>query len=90
LPRKFAADYEDDREALRKLYTALNPFVDENKLVRAFTTGAAFAMWRRVVNGFNDGIARKMESDAKLALAEFQAANAEPKFSKQRLARSPP
>ncbi len=76
------ADYEDDREALRNFYTALNPFVDEKQIGARVRYWRGFAMWRRVVNGFNDGVAKEeMESDAKLALAEFQAANAqEPKF----------
>ena len=76
------ADYEDDREALRKFYTALNPFVDDKQIGARVRYWRGFAMWRRVVNGFNDGVAKEeMESDAKLALAEFQAANAqEPKF----------
>jgi hypothetical protein len=76
------ADYEGDREALRTFYTALNPFVDEKQIGARVHYWRGFAMWRRVVNGVNDGVAREeMESDAKLALAEFQAANAqEPKF----------
>jgi hypothetical protein len=70
------ADYEDDREGLRNFYAALASLADDKEIGARVRYWRGFAMWRRVVNGFNDGAAKEeLESDARLALKEFQAAN---------------
>jgi hypothetical protein len=69
------ADYEGDRVALNRLYQDLTPFADDKKLGAKGRYWRGFAMWRRALNGFNDGAEpAELEQSLKLAVGEFEAA----------------
>jgi tetratricopeptide (TPR) repeat protein len=69
------ADYEGDRVALNRLYQDLTPFADDKKLGAKVRYWRGFAMWRRALNGFNDGAEpAELEQSLKLAVSEFEAA----------------
>jgi uncharacterized protein YndB with AHSA1/START domain len=60
------ADYEGDRPALSRLYGDLAPFVQHPELASRVLYWRGFALWRRALNGFNDG-ADPSEIEADLA-----------------------
>ena len=69
------ADYEGDRPALKRLYTDLEPFVDDKKLGAKVRYWRGFALWRRAINGSNEKVdATELEQDLKQAVSEFEAA----------------
>ena len=69
------ADYEGDRAELKRLYTDLEPFVDDKKLGAKVRYWRGFAMWRRALNGSNEKVdATELEQDLKQAVNEFEAA----------------
>ena len=69
------ADYEGDRATLQHLYEELAPFANNKQLGLKVRYWRGFAMWRRVLNGFNDSIDRdELEEDLKKAISEFDAA----------------
>ena len=71
------ADYEGSQLGMQKAYDDLAPFLENPTLVSQARYWRGFAMWRRAVNGFNDGIeAEELETDLQQALNEFQEATA--------------
>src|SRR6476469_8224459 len=50
------ADYEGDRETLRKCYDALTPFLDNKELAPRIRYWRGFDLWRSAINGFNDKV----------------------------------
>jgi tetratricopeptide (TPR) repeat protein len=68
------ADYEGDRPTLQRLHEALQPFIDDNEFGREVRYWRAFALWRRAINGFNDGVGRpELQTDLQQAVDEFNA-----------------
>lgn len=69
------ADYEDDRAGLLRLFGELERFEGDAELGPHAHYWRGYAMWRRAINGFNDG-AGKSELDGDLAagISEFEAA----------------
>lgn len=66
------ADYEGDREALKRLFAALAPFAEKKRLASRVRYWRGFALWRRTINGFNDHAdAKELEEDMKQAVYEF-------------------
>jgi uncharacterized protein YndB with AHSA1/START domain len=71
------ADYEGDRAALKRLYGELAPFAENKELAARVRYWRGFALWRRVLNGFNDSVdSKEQEADLKQALEEFDKASA--------------
>jgi hypothetical protein len=63
------ADYQGDRRELKRLYDQMAPYVAVAPEVRYWR---GFAMWRRALNGFNDGVGREeLLTDLELAETEF-------------------
>jgi hypothetical protein len=81
------ADYEGNRAALAKLHEDLAPFVQSPKLRSRVEYWRGFALWRRSLNGFNEGAApAELERDLLQAVADFRAsANADPAFPDARV-----
>ena len=77
------ADYEGDRDALKRLHEELSPFEANPAYGVKVRYWRAFALWRRAINGFNDGTPRpELKADLDTALAEFEdAARRDPKFA---------
>ena len=70
-------DYEGDRAALKRLYEELSPFVEDKELASRVRYWRGFALWRRVLNGFNESVDSKdQEADLKQAVEEFDNASA--------------
>lgn len=82
------ADYEGDRARLKVLYDELAPFATNKDLTPRLRYWRGFAMWRRAINGFNDGVdPRELEQDLQNALTEFKEVRAdEPGFGDARIA----
>jgi uncharacterized protein YndB with AHSA1/START domain len=76
------ADYEGDRLALKRLYGELTPFVENKELGSRVLYWRGFALWRRVLNGFNESVeSKEQEADLRQALDEFaDSANRDPGF----------
>jgi hypothetical protein len=69
------ADYEGDRPALKRLYDELAPFTSDKEIASRVRYWRGFALWRRVVNGFNDSVdAKEQEQDLTQAVDEFSKA----------------
>lgn len=69
------ADYEGDRAALARLREALPAVADDTALLARLHYWRGFAMWRRALNGFNDGVAAAaLEQDLAECVTEFRAA----------------
>jgi tetratricopeptide (TPR) repeat protein len=83
------ADYEGSQLGMQKAYDDLAPFLENPSLVSQARYWRGFAMWRRAVNGFNDGIdADELENDLRQALNEFQEATAKnPGFVEAKIGR---
>src|SRR4029077_4265376 len=70
------ADYEGDRAALKRLYEELSTFVEDKELASRVRYWRGFALWRRVLNGFNDSVdSKEQEADLKQAVGEFDEAS---------------
>lgn len=80
------ADYEGDRPALARLHAELAPLV-ETDLASRVLYWRGFAMWRRALNGFNDGAPREeLERNLTQCTADFRAALArDPAFADARI-----
>ena len=50
------ADYEGDRETLKKCFEELNPFLENKELVSRVRYWRGFDLWRSAINGFNDSV----------------------------------
>jgi tetratricopeptide (TPR) repeat protein len=76
------ADYEGDRASLKRLYSDLAPIPQDKKLASRVLYWRGFALWRRALNGFNEGAdARELEQDMQQAVREFDDAVArDPEF----------
>jgi hypothetical protein len=76
------ADYEGDRAALNRLYGQLTPFVEDKELASRVRYWRGFALWRRVINGFNESVdPKEQEQDLNQAVDEFgKAAAGDPAF----------
>jgi hypothetical protein len=69
------ADYEGDRDSLRRLHAALAPAA-EGDLSSRIHYWRGFALWRRALNGFNDAVAPDdLQMDLEGALTEFREAS---------------
>jgi tetratricopeptide (TPR) repeat protein len=82
------ADYEGDRAALQRLYEELAPFPAPPKIASRVRYWRGFALWRRVLNGFNEKWdAEEMKHDLTLAVDEFERALAlDPCFADAKVA----
>lgn len=76
------ADYEGDRETLKRLHSALGPFVDDKELGSRVSYWRGFAMWRRALNGFNESADRaELAEDLTQCVEDLRAALArDPSF----------
>lgn len=76
------ADYEGNRPELRRLFGELEPYAGNREIGVWVRYWRGFAMWRRVINGFNESVDAKEQSvDLRAAAAEFeQALVNEPNF----------
>lgn len=71
------ADYEGDRVALRRLYGELGASADDKAMGSRVLYWRGFALWRRAINGFNDGEeTTELAADVAGALEAFRAAMA--------------
>lgn len=69
------ADYEGDRVALQRLYGELGPFVEDKAIGSRVLYWRGFALWRRAINGFNDGEdTKELAADVAGALEAFRGA----------------
>ena len=77
------ADYAGDRAALVQLHGQLPASANDPKLAARLVYWRGFALWRRAINGFNDGTARpELRADLENGLAEFnEAADKDPQFA---------
>jgi hypothetical protein len=72
-----AADYGDDRAALKRLHKDLEPFAGNKELASRVRYWMGFALWRRALNGFNDSVdSKELEADLIAAVHEFDEATA--------------
>ena len=68
------ADYEDDRASLKRLHAELEPFVSDRTISARVRYWRGFAMWRRALNGFNDGADHaELGQDLDECVADFRA-----------------
>jgi len=75
--RVVRADYQGNREELRKLYDELSPYIDDKQIGSRVSYWRGFALWRRAFNGFNENADPKdLESDMLDAIREFEASAA--------------
>ena len=69
------ADYEGDRPGLKRLRAELSAFVDDRELASRVLYWRGFALWRRALNGFNDGADRReIEEDLTQCVTDFREA----------------
>jgi hypothetical protein len=69
------ADYEGDRAALTRLRAELTPFVVDRELGSRVLYWRGFALWRRALNGFNDGAnPKELEEDLTQCVHDFREA----------------
>jgi tetratricopeptide (TPR) repeat protein len=82
------ADYEDDRPALQRLYGELAPFAETKGLAARVLYWRGFALWRKAINGFNDGVDKnELQQDLQQAAEEFEkSASADPSFVDAKIA----
>ena len=68
------ADYEGDRPALKRLYEELALFNEDKTLASRVRYWRGFALWRRVLNGFNETVdLKEQDQDLEQAVEEFAA-----------------
>lgn len=73
--RVVRADYDGDRAALQRLYEDLPPRADDPARAARLRYWRGFALWRRVINGVNDGADPGQQNrDIRGALWEFDEA----------------
>ncbi len=84
------ADYEGDRAALQRLFEELAPFTETGDLASRVRYWRGFALWRKVLNGFNDSAdPKELEQDATRAVSEFEHAfTSDPAFVDAKVAAS--
>jgi hypothetical protein len=82
------ADYEDDRPALQRLYGELAPFAGKKDIASRVLYWRGFALWRKAINGFNDGVEKtELQQDLRQATEGFEkSASAEPAFVDAKIA----
>jgi len=69
------ADYEGDRETLKKCYEELTPFLDNKELASRIRYWRGFDLWRSAINGFNDSVdPKELERLLMQAVDEFKEA----------------
>jgi hypothetical protein len=82
------ADYEGDRAALKRLYEELSTLAEDKELASRVRYWRGFALWRRVINGFNDSVdSKEQNADLKQAVEEFDKSSAkDPSFVDAKIA----
>ena len=77
------ADYEGDRETLKKCYEELTPFLENKDLASRIRYWRGFDLWRSAINGFNDSVDQnELERLLLQAVDEFKDALArDPTFA---------
>lgn len=77
------ADYEGNRDELKRLYEELAPFLANKPISSRVRYWRGFALWRRALNGFNESVdPAELEHDLDLAVSEFKEAGvADPHFA---------
>jgi len=71
------ADYEGDRAALKRLHDELAPYVADHEFGSRVLYWRGFSLWRRSLNGFNDGAdPKELEDDLQQCVVDFKAAGA--------------
>jgi len=74
------ADYEGDRDALKRLFDEMEKFADDQSIGSKVRYWRGFAMWRRAFNG-TSASGNELELDLQLAVREFDMAiGADPAF----------
>jgi uncharacterized protein (TIGR02246 family) len=69
------ADYRGDRDGLRKAAETLAPWVDAGPVAPDARYWRGFALWRRALNGFNDGApVAEIEADLIACRSDFRRA----------------
>ena len=70
------ADYEGDREMLKRSYDGLAPFLENKDLASRVRYWRGFALWRSAINGANDPAIdpKELEKEFKQAVDEFKDA----------------
>jgi len=53
------ADYEGNRETLKKCYEELTPFLENKAIASRIRYWRGFDLWRSAINGFNDSVDEK-------------------------------
>jgi len=67
------ADYAGDRAALARLHDELAPLAGDPELATRVGYWQGFALWRRAVNGFNDGATpEEQQADLEAAVGDFE------------------
>ncbi len=69
------ADYEGDRAALKRLHEELSPYVADSEIGARVLYWRGFSLWRRSLNGFNDGAdPKELEDDLGQCVVDFKQA----------------
>lgn len=69
------ADYAGDQAAMKHSYDELAPFTEKKESAARAHYWRGFAMWRRAINGFNDGVdPAELEQDLQTAISDFEKA----------------
>jgi hypothetical protein len=69
------ADYEADLAGLKALAASLSPDADSVTVAARLRYWRGFALWRRVINGFNEAVVpHDVEADTHAAIREFEIA----------------
>jgi hypothetical protein len=76
------ADYEADLASLKALALSLPPASDSPTVAARLRYWRGFALWRRVINGFNEAVVpHDVEADTRAAIREFELSRAlDPQF----------
>ena len=84
------ADYEGNRETLKKCYEELAPFLENKEIASRIRYWRGFDLWRSAINGFNDSVDQnELERLLLQAVDEFKEALArDPAFVDAKVGRA--